>query len=505
MKMKYFLTAFVAVAMLMSCNKKVETEPKKTELDFSKVEIQDFIWKGLNSYYFWKDDITNLANSKIDDKKAYFNFLNSEEEPSAFFEKLLNRKKVNDRPTIDKWSWIVSDYVAQEKAFDGISRSNGIEYGLTLIKEGSDDIIGFIRYVLPNSNASDKDIKRGDIFNTVNGKKLTINNYRSLLFGEELTYTLGLADLINGEFKSNGKSVTLTKSEYHENPIFIDKVLEVRGKKIGYLMYNSFTGIYDEKLNDVFAKFKGQGVTDLVLDLRYNGGGSVRTASYLCQMITGQFTGQLLLKERWNNDWQNYYEKKHPDWIQTPFTSKILKKDREGKIVVNKDINSLMLDKLYVITSGNTASASELIINGLNPYINVIKIGTKTHGKYVASITLYDSDNFSRKGANKNHTWAMQPIVLETLNKNGLNDKDGFDPDYKMIEYIDQMKPLGNINEPLLAKAISLITGIKSANRPSKCKQMQKMEVFSDSKEDKLLHNEMYIEKDFSEIFNLKN
>ena len=177
-------------------------------------------------------------------------------------------------------------------------------------------------------------------------------------------------------------------------------------------MYNSFTSSYDSQLNAAFAQLKGEGATELVLDLRYNSGGSVQTAVYLASMITGQFNGQLFAKEKWNDEVQVWFDANHPDWISNNFVNKITK---EGNI--EESINSLNLPKLYVITSSSSASASELIINGLKPYINVITIGTKTSGKYTGSITLYDSDTFGRTGANLNprHKWAIQPIVLDVL------------------------------------------------------------------------------------------
>jgi hypothetical protein len=150
------------------------------------------------------------------------------------------------------------------------------------------DVIGYVRYIQTNSDASNKAVKRGYFFDAINGQQLTIHNYQDLLGNEN--YTMNFADLeSDGSFTSNGKSVDLTKSEYHENPVYITKTFDIDGKKIGYLMYNSFTSNYDQQLNAAFGQLKAEGATDLVLDLRYNGGGSVRTATYLAGMITGQF------------------------------------------------------------------------------------------------------------------------------------------------------------------------------------------------------------------------
>jgi len=167
-------------------------------------------------------------------------------------------------------------------------------------------------------------------------------------------------------------------------------------------------------------------------------------------MITGQFKGEILLKEKWNRKYQDYFEANNPDYLISKFNDKL----QNGN-----SINSLELTNLYILTTRNTASASELIINGLKPYINVKLIGETTYGKSVASVTLYDSSNFGREGANPDHKYAMQPIVLETRNKLDQNDIDGFDPDLDLPEDIANMGVLGDPSEPLLEAAINMITG----------------------------------------------
>jgi hypothetical protein len=110
-----------------------------------------------------------------------------------------------------------------------------------------------------------------------------------------------------------------------------------------------------------------------------------------------------------------------------------------------------------------------MIINGLAPYMSVIKIGTKTYGKNVGSITLYDSPDFEEKNINPQHTNAVQPIVFQIYNK--LDESDyiqGFKPDYEVFEYASQIKQFGDIEEPLLKTALDLISG---ASKPSLAKE----------------------------------
>src|SRR5690606_18743736 len=113
----------------------------------------------------------------------------------------------------------------------------------------------------PNSNASGKNIQRGDIFYAVNGTALTISNYQSLLSQDN--YTLNLADLNSGVITPNGETVNLSKTAYSENPVLINKVFPIGSKNIGYLMYNGFFTDYEAQLNQAFAYFQTQNITHL--------------------------------------------------------------------------------------------------------------------------------------------------------------------------------------------------------------------------------------------------
>ncbi len=455
------------ILTITSCTK-IKVTPSQN------LEVNNFIWKGLNSFYLWQNNVTDLADNRFLNSDSYQHFLNSEQNASQFFENLLYQRNV-----IDKWSWIVEDYIALENSFQGTSLHNGIEFGLLLEKGSTTDVFGYVRYVLPNTDASTKNVKRGMLFNAINGTKLTINNYRTLLFSSNVDYIINLADYNNGNPITNGTSIALTKSEYTENPVFITKTINSGNKKIGYLMYNSFTTNFDDELNAAFLSLKNEGITDLIIDLRYNGGGSVRTAVYLASMITGQFTGELFAKKQWN-------DKINSVNLEEKFTNQI------DNGVVQENINSLSLDRIYFITTNNSASASELVINGLNPYIDVKTVGTKTHGKYVGSITLYDSPNlYNKENINPNHTWAMQPIVLEIKNKLGDKSIEGFIPDVELSEDYNNLGVLGEHSDPLLNRTITYITtGAKGKHdfRKSQFKE------FYNSKLAQPTSNNMYID-----------
>ncbi|NRS89360.1 C-terminal processing protease CtpA/Prc [Flavobacterium sp. 7E] len=469
---KIALLLFLCGFAFQSCqdNDDVATGP-------NDIEIQNFIWKGLNQYYLWQPDVPNLNEKKYASQDELNIFLKGFPVPEELFQSLLNKpSSLYPDPTqaIDRFSWIVSDYLELEGQLQGTTKNNGIDFGLSLVSNDSDDVYGYVRYIIPNSDAATKNILRGEVFYAVNGTKLTRSNYSNLLFGSSESYTLNFATIStdassNTVVTPNGKSIDLTKTVLNENPILINKIINEGSHKIGYLMYNGFFSNYDSQLNNAFGSLIG--VTDLVLDLRYNGGGSVNTATQLASMITGQFKGQTFSKLKWND--------KNSD------------NNTNYQFVDPASINSLNLTTVYVLTSKSTASASEMIINGLKPYIKVVQIGDLTYGKNVASRTLYDSPTFGSSNRNPNHRYAMQPIVAHIVNSVNFGDYlGGLTPDYLLKEKISTLGILGDRDEPLLSTAIGKITG---TGRMIKQNKEKGIEYFTDSKA--LNHqNQMYIE-----------
>lgn len=443
---------FILISTLLinfGCSK--DNDDNLIELS-DNLEISDFIWKGLNEFYYWQTDVPNLSDSMIESQNKYTQFISQNSEPNSFFDLLLS--------PVDKFSWMVDDYVTLENSLQGIVASNGLEFGLTRQCSGCDELVAYVKYVHPESDASLKNILRGDLFTVVNNFNLNINNYKELLFSESaMTYTITLSRYENGNFIADGENITLTKEEnFEKNPLYISKTIPagsltgaVTGTyKIGYLMYNQFVSSYEDELNDVFANFKSESITELVLDLRYNRGGSINNCIVLSSLVTGQFTGEVFSKQNWNTKLNSYWEDKNED-LNDYFV---------GSLSSGMALNSLNLQKIYVLTSSESASASELLINGLASHIEVIQIGDKTTGKNVGSITIYDYiDNDGNK--NPNHKYAMQPIVLAIANSDGFSDyTDGLKPNYEIKESVSQMGILGNTQESLLSKAIQVINGV---------------------------------------------
>ena len=452
-KIKFYLLALIIV--FNGCKKSGDDEDPNIIRIETDLEISDFIWKGLNQYYYWQESVVNLSDSKKENESDYAYYLSQNTNPETFFNSLLHPD--------DNFSWIVDDYIELENMLQGIDNSDGMEFGLYL-ECNDQNIFGFVRYVQKGSDAESKGVKRGMVFSDINGTRLNRDNYRDLLYNQaNNTYTVKFsqisynqnnqcANIIPGQ-----EDITLVKSRIVKNPIHISKIIEIQGQKVGYLMYNQFVGVvesegknYNSELNNVFSNFLSNGINDLVIDLRYNPGGRISTSINLASMITGQFNNQVFAKERWNSKLMNYWDENSPESLLNRFTNKLSN---------NESIFSLNLDRVFVLTSARTASASELLINGLDPYIDVIHIGDFTVGKNQGSITVYDYINDSRD-KNPNHMYAMQPIVLKIGNVAGYTDfPNGLEPDIFIKESLLNPGVLGDIEEPLLKIAIDQISG----------------------------------------------
>ena len=430
--LKVFLFAIVVGTLSLSCFE------DRDDNSILANEINDFVWKGMNAAYLYKDQIPNLANDRFSSNKEYGNYLNSYDTPESLFESL-----IYDRQTTDRFSFIVDDYIAWEQSLGGTNVSNGLRYYFN-------GHILAIRQVIPGSPADLVGLTRGQYIIQIDGTDISESNINDLLSPD--TYTLYFADLNdNGTpetsddfFTPNGETQTLTKTLFTENPIHKTSIIDVDGEKLGYILYNRFNQDFNTQLNTAFGEFKAANIKHLVIDLRYNPGGSVNTASLLGSMVTGQFTGQIFSKLVWNSELQEFNDTYN-------FVNSF-----DGNV-----INSLSLDKIYVLTTSSSASASELLINSLKQYITVIQVGDYTVGKTQASLTVYDSPHlFDKENINPNHTYAMQPLIANSINVNNQPvPGTGLAPDIDILESFYNLGLFGDVNEPLLSRAIADIRG----------------------------------------------
>ncbi|MEO2051061.1 MAG: S41 family peptidase [Allomuricauda sp.] len=490
---KYFLLFTGMVMVLASCNKdddQIKNGPTPDPDPVAQdVTVQNFMWQAMNLWYFWQADVPDLADDRFSTNAEYTAFLESFTDPENFYYSICNnhRRIVGSQAAVDRFSFEEENYTDLVNSLAGVSKSNGLEFGLVRFS-GSDDIFGYVQYILPGSDASTKDIQRGDIFLRVDGVQLNINNYINLLFGDNDTYELSIAHIEGNTVVDDNRTVSLTKVENQvEDPILISETLDVNGTKVAYLMYNRFLSNFDEELNAAFAQFVADGATELVLDLRYNPGGSVNTSRLLASMIYGTNTSDVYIRQRWN------------DKIQAQLSDDFLT-DYFASSTGSSPINTLNLSRVFVLATGSSASASELVMNGLAPYVNVIHIGETTSGKNEFSITLVDDPgnsfiyNSNREGnINPNNSWGLQPLVGRNENADGFYDyTSGLSPDIELAEDLSNLGVLGNVDEPLLARALQEITGVSAKQDFS---VQMKAESFTTSRVQTPIKDNMWLDK----------
>jgi len=434
--MNYTKTSLFTL-LLLSCFTfyACDDDDVKSDVPQEVQNINKFVNDNMSMYYFWEAQMPNID----------YRF---EHNTAQYFEKL--RFKPDDR-----WSFITDDYQGLVDMLSGISKSGGYEFSLFYRDETtSNDVIGFIAYVEPGSPADHAGLKRGDIFYKIDDVKLNRNNYGEFVYKESVKLTLGFLNA-DRSISERSPSINIDAIVLQSNPILVSKVIEYGGSKIAYLAYTSFLHDYNDALESEFAKYKAAGVNSLVLDLRYNTGGSVTSAILLANMIApANKVGEILLRTAYNPAFTQALEAK---------LGKGFNIDRIGF-----NANNLNLDEVVVLTTKKSASASEMVIYGLRPHMKVFQIGEQTHGKYYGSSTIADQEN---------HNWAIQPIMMRAENKdNSIDYTDGLQPDLERRDFIGAFNskiiyPLGDINEDFLALAIEHITGqsphnaqLKSAN-----------------------------------------
>lgn len=433
--------------------------------------INNFIWKGMNSWYNWLPESPDLADSKDDDQEEYITFLNGYTDYRDLMYHLCYKHYtiVGEENAVDRFSWFIDDYEVQNDAFQGIRTRFGFTSSIIKINEAGDIILSIL-LVEPGSPADDIGMKRGDIVNGIDGTQLTESNLNSVygnLSNETVTLSFVAED--NGTI-TQLEDKTMTRRLVASNPVYFNKVFDnIGGKKVGYLVYNQFSDSFNDELNAVFGSFKSEGIEELVLDLRFNGGGSGLATTYLGSMIYAQAGTDVMYETKFNSKHSQYDSADN-------FQNDLEIMNTELEVIGEEPINRLnTLSRLYILTSGSTASASELVINGLIPYMSSIKlIGTTTYGKNVGSITLYDdpgSDFLSEEDANPSHKYAMQPICIQVFNKDGNSDyTQGFNPDIEVNEAFlwNELLPLGDRNEALLKVALDDIAGIAAKQQLTK-------------------------------------
>lgn len=420
--------------LAFSCNENplpVPEDPNttglKTEASKLTQQVNSFIKLVMDDVYLWYKEVPDLDVRYEVDSKDYFN-------------KLLYKD--------DKWSFITDDVKSLESSFEGVETTFG--YSLAFGRfSNTGNVFALVEFVYPNTPASEAGIQRGDIIVEMNGNDITDENYRELLYAATLNVSLGI--LGDDGISIDPNSVTMVAEELNLDPVLITDVLEHEGKKIGYLFYAQYIGNYNSSLDEAFQYFMDEGITDLVVDLRYNPGGGTNAAQHFCSSIAPVSivtNKETLVTFQWNDKYQEYFQTRNiNDQLKISF--------------IDNTPVKMGLNNVYFLTGNGTASASELSITGLKPYMGVTTVGETTFGKYTASITMKPEDFYESETDYSDFiNWGIQPIVLRYANSQGITDfKDGFEPDIYVEDELFSGIQLGDKEEPLLKAAIEDITG----------------------------------------------
>lgn len=312
---------------------------------------------------------------------------------------------------VDRWS-----HVYKKSDLDQFLTGESVSYGFQPAWDGD---IFTVLMVYKNTDAYRKGLRRGMQIVRMNGTQpMQIRDFdffSSPSVGESLSLEIKTSE--------GSKTITVTAGDVVADQIMYNNIYSVGSKKAGYVVYENFTEATKDSLITVMENFRQQGVNELIIDLRYNGGGDVAVLiDWMSKIMPARYNGK------------PFFVMKH--------NSKNAKYDKTEKVA--PDASSLGIERVFVISSKYTASASEALINGLKPYMQVHQIGETTHGKPVGMYVIPVQD------------WYVVPISFEYTNAVGAGGfYNGIQPE--QFAFDDLSYDWGNVNDPALAQALHYI------------------------------------------------
>lgn len=395
--MRRALSCLVFIAALWCpWDASAQTTPSNCTVPSQNLWVRDQLY----NYYYWYQNLTPGVNPT------------SFSSPEAYLE------AVRYRPVDNTYSFIQA--AATSDAFYSDSQFVGYGFGYQV---SATDIR--VLQVYDDSPASEAGLLRGDRIVAVNGQSVASIVSSGTIGSAFGTADLGVVTSVDWEtLNGDRRSARMTKRLVTIPTVSLTRVVDYDGRRVGYLFFRNFVQPSVAALNDAFAALKAAGANELVLDLRYNGGGQVNVAVLLGSLIGGVRTNGQVMFNQVHND------KIGPQYNETTrFTSQA---------------QALTLDRLFVIATRSTASASELIINSLRPYMPVVIVGDSTYGKPVGQYGFRFCDKI------------LYPVAFSLKNVNMEGDfYDGLPVDCAAAD--DYLHQLGDTNEASFAEALSYI------------------------------------------------
>jgi carboxyl-terminal processing protease len=366
----------------------------------------------MDRFYLWYDRMPALDPARYDSPEAYLD-------------------AARYRPIDESFSWITS-----RESFDALFRSSqSIGIGIsTTVRGGEMRVL----QVFPGSAGADAGLSRGDRIVEINRQAvatLIANNQIHSAFGaSDEGVEVDIAFITTA---GASRSARIVKRPYTIPTLSHTRVYTAGGKRVGYIFLRNFVEPSFEALDAAFATLASERIDDLVLDLRYNGGGLVEVAQHVASYIGGVRTEGQIFGEYFHNDKQ-------------AALNRILRFEKKPAVAP--------FDRLIVITAGWSASASELVINSLRPFMPVILIGERTYGKPVGQRVFTFCDK------------ALAPVSFVLRNANGEGDFfGGFAPTCSAADDVNFQ--LGDPNEASLKEALVFAATGACTPRPAGTQQ----------------------------------
>ena len=297
----------------------------------------------LDDVYLWYNEIKDVPKQNYDT-------------PQKYFDALLVKDK-------DRFSFVENTQKIEDFQESGLNVGYGIRWM-------NDPHTGFVRvaFVEPDSPAQSIGLERGDYLNAIDG--IPVSSFTQEEFSRRLFPTKVGVQQVFSVYRyqqQRTEDVVITTKDFVQNPAPYLYINPVDGVNVGYLLFNEHIATATDILREMVTVLQAQKVTELVLDLRFNGGGFLYTAQDLASMLAGTKALNSVFSSLQHNDKSRQQNKNF-------FFSR-------GSIFTNASLPMLNLNRVFVLTSGQTCSASEAIINGLLPFMDVIRIGDTTCGK----------------------------------------------------------------------------------------------------------------------------
>lgn len=419
----YLLGLLLCSMLQVSCTKKATPFEPTDPLGIANKWIYD----SMKLYYYWNDEITSHPNYSLPSKD--------------FFKQLLSSK--------DRFSRLTNRNESQA----GLTTAEQMGFYWSFIDHPGDlyKKVGVITFVVPASVSDKQGMQRGMFFTKVNGEELRVENAdriaQALISGTSVQLQLATLDN-NGTSFTPGDAITIQHGVVPLKCVYSNRYFEKNGIRTGYLAYYICGEWEDEILMHAIQQLKNAGVTSLVLDLRFNPGGSVASVAKLAAVLVPSFNPDALFV--------TYKGNKYGGVVKQTFRQAIaFSGNQYGKDMGTLQSLNLHLSKVFILTSHNTASAAELLTNNLKPYAQVTMIGEKTLGKDEASFRIED------KRTPRQIDWILSPIVYKVADAQGRGDySSGLPPDYAINEFSSLPLPAPGLPGDLsLNKALELIYG----------------------------------------------